>query len=168
MEAFKELMHGQSGKQYSIIDACDVVLGDLSEHVIDEVLKLKRPPLNINKLGILAKGIGGIGKLNMFSSLKPKESSRNMAVNMLDANSTRSFGSGVMKIDDVQNQMDLDDIQSEVSDMLFADDFFTNSSLYIFHIDMKIRRFCLLLAEPRNLVDEIYRKRDMLPDNQAS
>ena len=49
--------------------------------------------------------------------------------------------------------------------MLFADDYLTNSSLYIFHIDMKIRRFCLLLAEPRNLVDEIYRKRDMLPDN---
>ena len=158
-------MHGQSGKQYSIIDACDVVLGDLSEHVIDEVLKLKRPPLNINKLAILAKGLGGIGKLNMFTNLKPKDSSRSVAVNMLDANSTRSFGSGVMKIDDVQNQMDLDDIQSEVSDMLFADDFLTNSSLYIFHIDMKIRRFCLLLAEPRNLVDEIYRKRDMLPDN---
>ena len=64
--------------------------------------------------------------------------------------------------------MDLEDIQSDVSDMLFADDFLTNSSLYIFHLDMRIRRFCLLLAEPRNLVDEIYRKRDMLPDNQAS
>ena len=64
--------------------------------------------------------------------------------------------------------MDLDDIQSEVSDLLFADDYLTNSSLYIFHLDMKIRRFCLLLAEPRNLVDEVYRKRDMLPDNVAT
>lgn len=56
LEAFKELMHGQDGKQYSIIDACDVVLGDLSTHVIDEVLKVKRPSLNLNKLSILAKG----------------------------------------------------------------------------------------------------------------
>jgi hypothetical protein len=56
--------------------------------------------------------------------------------------------------------MDLDDIQSEVSDLLFSDDYFSNSSLFIFHIDLKIRRFCLFLAEPRNLVDEIYRKRD--------
>ena len=88
---------------------------------------------------------------------------------MLDASSARSFGSGFhKKIDDPQNPMDLDDIQSEVSDMLFADDYLTNSSLYIFHLDMKIRRFCLLLAEPRNLVDEVYRKRDLLPDNMAS
>lgn len=64
--------------------------------------------------------------------------------------------------------MDFDDIQSEISDMLFADDYLTNSSLYIFHIDMKIRRFCLFLAEPRDLVEEIYRKRDMLPDNQVT
>jgi hypothetical protein len=61
--------------------------------------------------------------------------------------------------------MDFEDVQSDISDMLFADDYFTNSSLYIFHIDMTIRRFCLFLAEPRTLVDEIYRKRDKLPDN---
>lgn len=57
LEAFKELMHGQTtGKAYSIIDACDVVLGDLSQHVIDEVLKLKRPALNLASLAVLAKG----------------------------------------------------------------------------------------------------------------
>ena len=64
--------------------------------------------------------------------------------------------------------MDFDDVKSEISDMLFADDYLTNSSLYIFHIDMKIRRFCLFLAEPRNLVDEIYRNRDKFPDNLLS
>ena len=50
--------------------------------------------------------------------------------------------------------------------MIYADDFAQNSSLFIFHIDMKIRRFCLLLAETRCLSDEIFRKRDLLPDNK--
>ena len=64
--------------------------------------------------------------------------------------------------------MDLEDEPSVISDMLHADDYFVNSSLYIFHLDSKLRRFCLFLAEPRKLVDEIYRKRDMIPDHQIN
>lgn len=59
--------------------------------------------MNIGKLGILAKNAGGVGKLNMFANLssnKAKESSRSMAVNMLDAPSQRSFGSNMLKIED--------------------------------------------------------------------
>jgi hypothetical protein len=44
------------------------VLGDLSTHIIDEVLKIKRPALNLVKLSILAKG-QSLGKMNMFSGI---------------------------------------------------------------------------------------------------
>ena len=43
-------------KNYTLIDACDVILGDLSKHVIDNVLKLKRPALNLGKLALMGKG----------------------------------------------------------------------------------------------------------------
>ena len=45
-------MNGQDdpSKNYSVIDACDVILGDLSEYVVTSVLKLKRPDLNLNKV----------------------------------------------------------------------------------------------------------------------
>jgi len=104
LEAFKELMHGQEGTQYTIIDACDVVLGDLSTHVIDEVLKLKRPSLNLNKLSILVKG-QNMKTLNMFAGMnfaKPKDSGRNQSTNMLEASSARSFGSNFGKKIDEQ------------------------------------------------------------------
>lgn len=90
LEAFKELMHGQTtGKPYTIIEACDIVLGDLSQHVLDEVLKLKRPQLTLSNVFHLAKGTS-LKQLNMFASLR---TTPRRAVNMLalDTASQRSF-----------------------------------------------------------------------------
>lgn len=47
LEAFDELMNKHN---YSIINACDVILGELSEHVVDQVLKIERPVLDLGKI----------------------------------------------------------------------------------------------------------------------
>jgi hypothetical protein len=47
------------------------------------------------------------------------------------------------------NESRMFDENSELSDYLHEDSFFSNSSLYLFHIDGHLRRFCLMLAEPK-------------------
>ena len=55
-------------------------------------------------------------------------------------------------------------MNSELSDVIHEDNYFKNSSCFLFHIDGKLRRFCLTLAEPRVHVDEVFRIRDRIPD----
>lgn len=45
-------------------------------------------------------------------------------------------------------------------DLLQTDSFFSNSSLFIFHIDSKFRRFCLELVEPIADVRDVIERRD--------
>lgn len=45
-------------------------------------------------------------------------------------------------------------------DMLQTDSYFSNSSLFIFHIDSRFRRFCLQLAEPLDDVYDVIERRD--------
>lgn len=56
------------------------------------------------------------------------------------------------------------DVNSELSDVIHDDNYFTNSSCFLFHIDGSLRRFCLSLAEPRVHFDEVIRIRDRIPD----
>lgn len=56
LEAFKELMVEQKSKEYTIFDACDIILGDYSKFVIESILQLKRPKFNMKKLQIIGKG----------------------------------------------------------------------------------------------------------------
>ena len=81
-----------------------MVLGDLSQHVIDQVLKIKRPALNLNKLALLGKGN------TMFKKEKDP----------------------------------LEKLDSPIR--------INNSSLFMFHIDSKFRRFCLKLTEEPELI----------------
>jgi hypothetical protein len=66
----------------------------------------------------------------------------------------------------IMNESRMFDENSELSDYLHEDSFFKNASMYIFHIDGPLRRFCLKLAEPKCEVDEVFRIRDRIPDYQ--
>ena len=46
----------QKSKEYTIFDACDIILGDYSKFVIESILQLKRPKFNMKKLQIIGKG----------------------------------------------------------------------------------------------------------------
>jgi hypothetical protein len=43
LKAFQELMHRETGDKYDVVEACDLIFGDLSAHVKYRVLKLYNP-----------------------------------------------------------------------------------------------------------------------------
>jgi hypothetical protein len=57
-EAFRELLHERED-MYSVHQVCDIVMGDMSDHVKNNILKLgKAPPtkLKLNNLGLPMQG----------------------------------------------------------------------------------------------------------------
>jgi hypothetical protein len=46
-------------------------------------------------------------------------------------------------------------------DLLQTESFLSNSSLFLFHIDSKFRRFCLQLVEPIEDVRDVIERRDV-------
>lgn len=51
-------------------------------------------------------------------------------------------------------------------DLLQTESFFGNSSLFLFHIDSKFRRFCLELVEPIDDVRDVIERRDVFHEIQ--
>jgi len=51
-------------------------------------------------------------------------------------------------------------------DLLQTESFFSNSSLFMFHIDSKFRRFCLQLVEPIDDVRDVIERRDIFHEIQ--
>jgi hypothetical protein len=67
------------------------------------------------------------------------------------------------KVEDVLAEFDEIDLSD---DPLQTDNFFANSSLFLFHIDSWLRRFCLELVEPIDDVVDVIDRRDEFHEQQ--
>ena len=48
--AFNELMHEQRGRNFSMVNACEIVLGEVSDHVLEDVLKIRESAFSQKKI----------------------------------------------------------------------------------------------------------------------
>jgi hypothetical protein len=67
-------MHEQKGRNFSMVNACDIVLGEVSDHVLEDILKIREGPLSAkksNSLKKVSKVFGALlGKSGVMSSEK--------------------------------------------------------------------------------------------------
>jgi hypothetical protein len=73
-------MHEQKGRNFSIINACEIVLGEVSDHVLEEVLKIREGALSQKKVSTMKKAskifgamIGKVGGGLSKEKLKNKQ-----------------------------------------------------------------------------------------------
>lgn len=48
--AFNELMHEQRGRNFSMVNACEIILGEVADHVLEDVLKIRESSVSQKKM----------------------------------------------------------------------------------------------------------------------
>lgn len=78
--AFNELMHEQRGRNFSMTNACEIILGEVADHILEEVLKIREAPLSQKKINNLKQTskvfnnlVGKFGDINLKKKKKEKD-----------------------------------------------------------------------------------------------